>query len=134
MKTETEFVTVEGVKVAVRKTGTGEPLVLLHRFRGTLDDWDPALLSALARERRVITFDSVGVGESDGEVPDAVEPMADFAASVIRELGLGEHCGHAGAVGGDRDVTVLYANRVESLRGCSVVQPDGESSGIVPLT
>jgi pimeloyl-ACP methyl ester carboxylesterase len=85
----TKFITVNGARVATRSVGTGEPLVLLQRFRGTLDDWDPALVSALARERRVITFDSVGVGESDGETPDAAEPMADFAASVVRELGLG---------------------------------------------
>ena len=85
----TKFVTVNGARVATRSVGTGEPLVLLHRFRGTLDDWDPALLSAWARKRRVITFDSVGVGETDGDVPTVVEPMADLAASVIRELGLG---------------------------------------------
>jgi pimeloyl-ACP methyl ester carboxylesterase len=85
----TTFVDVNGVRVATRSTGSGEPLVLLHRFRGTLDDWDPALLAALARERRVICFDSIGVGESGGVVPDAVEPMADFAARVIETLGLG---------------------------------------------
>jgi pimeloyl-ACP methyl ester carboxylesterase len=85
----TKFVDVNGVRVATRSIGTGEPLVLLHRFRGTLDDWDPALLAALARERRVICFDSVGVGESEGVAPDAVEPMADFAASVVQSLGPG---------------------------------------------
>jgi len=86
---ETKFVVVDGVRVATRSIGTGEPLVLLQRFRGTLDDWDPALLAALAHERRVIWFDSVGVGESEGAAPDAVEPMADFAASVVRTLGPG---------------------------------------------
>jgi pimeloyl-ACP methyl ester carboxylesterase len=84
----TKFVIANGVRVATRTIGTGEPLVLLHRFRGTLDDWDPAFLSALAQERQVILFDSVGVGETDGETPDAVEPMADFAASVVRSLEL----------------------------------------------
>jgi hypothetical protein len=34
--------------------GTGEPLVLLQQFRGTVDDWDPALLSALARGKTII--------------------------------------------------------------------------------
>jgi len=85
----TEFIEVDGVRVATRSVGAGEPLVLLHRFRGTLDDWDPALLSALALERRVITFDSIGVGESGGEAPTSVESAADFAAGVVRSLGLG---------------------------------------------
>jgi len=84
----TKFVVADGIRVATRSIGTGEPLLLLHRFRGTLDDWDPALLSALAPQRQVITFDSVGVGETEGETPDAVEPMADFAASVLRSLEL----------------------------------------------
>jgi len=85
----TEFIEVDGVRVATRSVGAGEPLVLLHRFRGTMDDWDPALLSALALERRVITFDSIGVGESEGEAPTSVESAADFAAGVVRSLGLG---------------------------------------------
>ena len=38
-----------GVEYAYRDTGHGTiPLVLLQRFRGNLDDWDPALVDALA--------------------------------------------------------------------------------------
>jgi pimeloyl-ACP methyl ester carboxylesterase len=39
-------VEVDGVRVAYRAYGEhheGVPLVLLHRFRATMDDWDPAL-------------------------------------------------------------------------------------------
>ena len=42
------------------------PLVLLQHFRGNLDNWDPALVDALAANRRVITFDNAGVGRLDG--------------------------------------------------------------------
>src|SRR5438552_16407792 len=34
----------------------GVPLVLLQHFRGNLDNWDPALIDALASDRRVVTF------------------------------------------------------------------------------
>lgn len=54
------------MRVATRSIGTGDPLVLLQRFRGTLDDWDPALVSALARDRQVILFDSVVRGRERG--------------------------------------------------------------------
>jgi len=40
-----------GVGVAYRDTGDGEggvPLVLFQHFRGNLDNWDPALIDALA--------------------------------------------------------------------------------------
>jgi len=87
-KIETELVVVDSVSVATRTIGSGKRLVLLHRFRGTLDDWDPALLSALAPAgREVFVFDSLGIGQTGGVTPDTVEGMADFAASVIRAGG-----------------------------------------------
>ena len=88
VKVDTEFVVVDGVKVATRTVGSGKRLVLLHRFRGTLDDWDPAFVSALATAgREAFMFDSLGVGQTDGVTPATVEGMADFAASVIRAGG-----------------------------------------------
>src|SRR6516165_2760737 len=45
-----------GVDYAYRDTGGDQaPLVLLQHFRGDLDSWDPALVDALAGNRRVIT-------------------------------------------------------------------------------
>ena len=51
-----------GVDYAYRDTGPGDgvPLVLLQHFRGNLDNWDPALIDALAADRRVVTFDYAG--------------------------------------------------------------------------
>ncbi len=83
-----DLINVGGTRVATRSFGQGEPLVLLNRFRGTMDDWDPALVDALAQDRRVTIFDSSGVGETEGEVPTTVELAADFVAEVIRGLGL----------------------------------------------
>ena len=123
----TKFVTVNGARVATRSVGTGEPLVLRHRFRGTLDDWDPALLSALSRERRVITFDSVGVGETDGDVPTVVEPMADLAASVIRELGLGTADVLGYSLGGfvAQVLAIKYPQLVRKLVLAATMPPGG---------
>ena len=47
---------------------TGTPLLLLQRFRGTLDDWDPDFLLHLAEGRRVIRFDNAGIGASGGKI------------------------------------------------------------------
>ena len=59
-----------GIDYAYRELGAGAvPLVLLQHFRGNLDNWDPALIDALAADRRVITFDNVGVGGSTGRTP-----------------------------------------------------------------
>ncbi|MFI5606967.1 alpha/beta fold hydrolase [Amycolatopsis sp. NPDC051903] len=66
------------------------PLVLLQRFRGTLDHWDPAFLEPLAARRRVVLFDSAGVNESSGTVPDTIEGMAAAAADFLEALGFTE--------------------------------------------
>jgi pimeloyl-ACP methyl ester carboxylesterase len=79
-----------GVEYAYRDTGGGEgavPLVLLQHFRGNLDNWDPALIDALASNRRVVTFDNAGVGGSTGTTPDTVEQMARDAIAFIAAMG-----------------------------------------------
>jgi pimeloyl-ACP methyl ester carboxylesterase len=64
------------------------PLVLLQRFRGTLDHWDPAFLDSLAAHRRVLIFDSVGVGLTRGTVPNTVQNMTDAAVDFVCAMGL----------------------------------------------
>jgi pimeloyl-ACP methyl ester carboxylesterase len=68
--------------------GDGVPLVLLQHFRGNLDNWDPALVDALGSARRVITFDSTGVGGSSRATPHTVEQMAHDAIAFPTALGL----------------------------------------------
>jgi pimeloyl-ACP methyl ester carboxylesterase len=78
----------EGFDYAYRDVGSGSvPLVLLQHFRGNLDNWDPALVDALASDRRVITFDNVGVGGSKGATPNTIEQMAADALSFLDAMG-----------------------------------------------
>ena len=75
-----------GIDYAYRDIGGSEatvPLVLLQHFRGNLDSWDPALIDALARDRRVVTFDNAGVGGSTGTTPDTIEQMARDALAFL---------------------------------------------------
>jgi pimeloyl-ACP methyl ester carboxylesterase len=84
----TQRVTAEnGVVYAYRDVGDGEvPLVLLQHFRGNLDNWDPALVDALAAERRVVTFDNVGIGATTGSTPNTVEAMAHGAIAFLEAM------------------------------------------------
>jgi pimeloyl-ACP methyl ester carboxylesterase len=66
----------------------GVPLVLLHRFRGTIDWWDPEFVDYLAADHDVILFDNVGIGYSSGEPRDSVEGFAEGAIEFIEALGL----------------------------------------------
>ena len=81
-----------GVDYAYRVTGAsdGTPLVTLQHFRGNLDNWDPALIDALALGRRVITFDNRGVAASSGTTPSTIAQMALDAIDFIDALGVGE--------------------------------------------
>src|SRR3954470_10262668 len=74
---------------AYRDLAEGDvPLVLLQHFRGNLDNWDPALVDALAADRRVITFDNVGVGATTGRTPNTVEEMAHGAIAFLEAMDL----------------------------------------------
>ena len=83
-----------GISYAYRDTGgppDAVPLVLLQHFRGNLDNWDPALIDALAAPgRRLITFDSTGVGGSTGTTPDTIEEMARDAIAFLSALGISQ--------------------------------------------
>src|SRR2546423_9578526 len=76
-----------GIEYAYRDLGAGDvPLVLLQHFRGNLDNWDPALIDALAADRRVVTFDNVGVGATTGRPPKTVEAMAHDAIAFLEAM------------------------------------------------
>ena len=81
-----------GVDYAYRATGDADaaPLVMLQHFRGNLDNWDPALIDALAHGRRVITFDNRGVAASSGTTPNTIAQMALDAIDFIDALEVGE--------------------------------------------
>lgn len=76
-------------RLAIRQNGPdgGIPLILLQRFRGTMDDWDPAFVEAISADRRVFSFDSTGIGRSEGHVPETIAGMAAVTAEVIGRLG-----------------------------------------------
>jgi pimeloyl-ACP methyl ester carboxylesterase len=84
----------DGIDYVYRDTSPGSsagvPLVLLQRFRGNLDAWDPALIDALASATRVVAFDNAGVGGSTGTTPHTVEQMAHDAIAFIALLDLAQ--------------------------------------------
>jgi pimeloyl-ACP methyl ester carboxylesterase len=80
-----------GGTFAYRDTGgDGRPLVLLIHFRGNLDNWDPALVDALATNRRVIAFDYGGVGGSEGKVAHTMAETALGSLQFLDAMELGQ--------------------------------------------
>ncbi|MBB1520399.1 alpha/beta fold hydrolase [Aquipseudomonas guryensis] len=85
-----QFVEVDGRRLAYRVIGEGTPLVLCLRFRGVMDDWDPAFLDALAlRGFQVYVFDYSGLGCSTGQPTYDPAALAKDAIELIGALQLG---------------------------------------------
>ena len=77
----------DGIEYAYRDVGESDvPLVLLQHFRGNLDNWDPALVDALAADRRVVAFDNVGVAATTGTTPNTIEAMAHGAIALFEAI------------------------------------------------
>ena len=64
--------------------------MLFQHFPGNLDNWDPALVDALASARRVVTFDNTGVGGTSGTTPHTIEDMAQDAIAFLEAEGFDE--------------------------------------------
>lgn len=89
---ETKHVSVGDVSYAYRELRPAQladptPVVFLHRFRGTLDDWDPGFVDELAKTRHVILFSDAAVGSSTGTPAKDFDEKARNAASFARKLG-----------------------------------------------
>lgn len=85
----TKSVDVKGTKYTYRSFGKqgGIPIIFLQHFTGTMDNWDPAVTNALAKNHHVILFNNKGVSTSSGKTPDAIAEMAKDAVDFITTLG-----------------------------------------------
>jgi pimeloyl-ACP methyl ester carboxylesterase len=129
---KTEFVETGGRKIAYRSIGRGLPIILVTRFRGNLDTWDPTFLDALASTFNVITIDYSGIGLSTGLCTADVYEMAKDVKDVAEALRLTKKIIMAGwSLGGmvAQVVTTQYPELVSHaiLIGTS---PPVKSSGV----
>lgn len=89
---ETKHLKVGDVSYAYRELRPARladptPVIFFHRFRGTLDDWDPAFVDELAKTRHVILFSDAAVGSSTGTPAKDFDEKGRNAASFARKLG-----------------------------------------------
>jgi pimeloyl-ACP methyl ester carboxylesterase len=88
----TQFVQADDVRFAYRRYGATSPipLVALQHFRGNLDNWDPALTDALARERDVVLVDYPGTGSSSGAFGPSISQTARRMIAFLAALDLAQ--------------------------------------------
>lgn len=78
-------------QVAYRELGKGTPLLLIMGLGGSIDDWEPAFVNALASHWRVIVFNNAGVGRTSSLPPPlSIAAMADQTSAFISAIHLHE--------------------------------------------
>ncbi len=114
LTSETQFATIDNKQIAYRIIGSGTPLILANRFRGTLDTWDPLFLDLLAEKNAVITFDYSGIGYSAGELPMDLHQVAAEVTKMADFLNIDKYFVGGWSYGGliAQYATFLYPSRV----------------------
>jgi len=86
--TPVQYATVNGVTLGYREFGSGEPLLMVMGFGGTIDGWDETFICILASKYHVYTYDHRRMGYSgDDDAPPTIPLYADDAAGLISALG-----------------------------------------------
>jgi pimeloyl-ACP methyl ester carboxylesterase len=107
LSAKTEFIQIEDRKIAYRSIGKGLPIIMINRFRGTLDTWDPAFLDALSAGFNVIAIDYSGTGLSTGTCAGNIMSMAKDVKDVADALKLSKIIVAGWSLGGLVTQTVL---------------------------
>ncbi|MFY1110189.1 MAG: alpha/beta fold hydrolase [Methanosarcinaceae archaeon] len=82
-----KYASVNGVELGYREFGSGEPLLLIMGFGGTMDMWNATFVECLAQDYRVISFDNRGIGySSDDDELFSPELLAGDAAGLLDAL------------------------------------------------
>ncbi|MFA4859484.1 alpha/beta fold hydrolase [Methanoregula sp.] len=93
--TPVQYKDVNGVRLAYREWGSGEPILLIEGFGGTIgnytstqDAWNETFLTILSSKYHVYAYDSRGMGYSSmNNVTPTIPIYADDAAGMIKALG-----------------------------------------------
>jgi pimeloyl-ACP methyl ester carboxylesterase len=131
VNSKTKFIEVNEKRFAYRSIGTGLPIIVLNRFRGTLDTWDPSFLGGLAATFNVITIDYSGVGLSTGKCASDVLSMAEDVKAVAEALKLSNFIIVGWSLGGM--VTQAVITKYPNLVNRAVVigaTPPGKNTGV----
>jgi pimeloyl-ACP methyl ester carboxylesterase len=86
--TPIQYKEINGVKLAYREFGSGEPLLMITGFGNTMDGWNGTFIGILASKYHVYIYDPRGMGySSDSNSTPVLSQYSDDAASLIKSLG-----------------------------------------------
>jgi pimeloyl-ACP methyl ester carboxylesterase len=121
--------------VGYREVGTGSPVLLIMGFGGSMDDWAPSFVDALAARHTVIVFDNAGIGATTAlPSPLSIPAMAGQASALISALRLGRTAVVGWSMGGmiAQALAVLHPRQVSRLILAATQAGTGTSLPIPP--
>ncbi len=115
----------EGTKIYYEDTGTGMPLLILHKFFGTADLWKP-YVETYSKHYRTIAIDMIGHGRSDIYNKDNLNFSHGDYAKIILALMDSLNLEKVNAIGASGGGTVLlYLSTSEPERFKSIITIGG---------
>ena len=115
-----------------RRTGEGEPLLLIQGLSGTHASWGPEFLDALGPGLELISYDHRGIGDSGAiDGPFTIPDLARDASELLDALGLESAHVLGISMGGmiAQELALSHPERVRTLTlGCTY--PGGPQSRI----
>ena len=86
--TPIQYKEVNGVKLAYREFGSGEPLLMITGFGNTMNSWNETFIGILASKYHVYIYDPRGMGySSDTNTTPVLSQYSDDAAALMQALG-----------------------------------------------
>lgn len=117
-KLDTQFITVGTINVHYAKLGQGFPVILLHGYPETLQDWY-RVAPQLVKRFTVYVVDLPGMGKTTGATEAAYSPtgMADFIMQFLDTMHVPKAhvVGHDIGVGPALALAIYHSDRVSKL-------------------
>ena len=97
--------------------GKGFPLIMIMGISGDTYWWDSAIIEELSKEFKVVIFDHIGIGRSDGPARTQIKTMADDTVGLMSALDIEKAHVFGISLGGmiAQEVILNYPEKVEKL-------------------
>lgn len=121
--------------VGYREVGTGSPILLIMGFGGSMDDWAPSFVDALAAHHTVVVLDNAGIGDTTAlPSPLSISAMATQTSALITALRLGRTAVLGWSMGGmiAQALAVMHPGQVSRLILAATQAGTGRSLPIPP--
>jgi pimeloyl-ACP methyl ester carboxylesterase len=117
--TPIHYAQVNGVTLAYREFGAGEPLLMIPGFGATMDSqWNQTFIAILATKYHVYTYDPRGMGHSgDDNATPTIARYADDAAGLMTALGYDSMHVYGASMGSSvsQQLVIDHPDRVRKL-------------------